>query len=562
MITSITVRRFKGIDDETIDLDEAVVLAGPNNSGKTTVLQAVATWQTAVNHWLTRRKPGETTAKARSGVQITRAQFTAIPVREMSLLWPGRQTSGVEAPPGRKRRIEIVLTGDEQGGWECGVEIEYGSRETANVRPLGSLEEADIEDWPPMPARDVRVVHIPPMSGISREEARHDRGLQDLLIGQGRPGEVLRNLLYEISQQQSDWASLCDNIRALFSFELVRPTYAESDPYIVAEYRPKLRDRPLDIANAGSGFLQVLLLFAFFYARPGSVLLLDEPDAHLHVILQKEMHDVLRRLASERQAQLLIATHSEVLLDATSPERVISFVKTKPRRLGHKVERDALREAMKRLTTTELLMAEETGAIIYLEDHSDERILSAWADVLDHPARSFLDRPFVHALRGSSVREANDHFFAFCSVIEPVSGLVILDGDNRGEGDEEQGRDGLRVVRWKRYEIENYLLVPRAIAAVSHWGDGPLTLEAVEKIFHKQVPSGTDLFDDGVAGLADLKASEKFLPQLLEATGRDLPKRDFFLIAAQMQPDEIHPEVVEKLDLIAETLGSREGGAT
>lgn len=561
MITSVTVRRFKGIDDEKIELDEAVVLAGPNNSGKTTVLQAIATWQTAVNHWLTRRKPGETTAKSRSGVQITRAQFTAIPVREMSLLWPGRQTSGVEAPPGRKRRIEIILTGDESGGWECGVEIEYGSRETANVRPLGSLEDADIADWPPMPARDLRVVHIPPMSGISREEARHNRGLQDLLIGQGRPGEVLRNLLYEISQQEDAWTNLCENIRGLFNFELVKPRYAEADPYIVAEYRPKVGDRSLDIANAGSGFLQVLLLFAFFYARPGSVLLLDEPDAHLHVILQKEMHDVLRRLASQRQAQLLIATHSEVLLDATSPERVISFVKTKPRRLAHKSERDALREAMKRLTTTELLMAEETGAIIYLEDHSDERILSAWANVLNHPARSFLDRPFVHALRGSSLREASNHFFAFRSVIEPVSGLVILDGDNSGEQAEESAQDGLRVVRWQRYEIENYLLVPRAIAALSGWGDGPLTLASVETAFHKQVPVGTDLFDDDVAGLAALKASEQFLPDLIRAAGRDLPKRDFFLIAAQMLPDEIHPEVVEKLDLIAATLGSRSQAA-
>ena len=45
---------------------------------------------------------------------------------------------------------------------------------------------------------NVLVVHIPPMSGISREEPRHDRGYQDLLIDLGRPGEVLRNLLYEV----------------------------------------------------------------------------------------------------------------------------------------------------------------------------------------------------------------------------------------------------------------------------------------------------------------------------------------------------------------------------
>jgi predicted ATPase len=553
MITSVTVRRFKSFGDETIELDEAVVLAGPNNSGKTTLLQAIATWHAALQQWLTRRTPGETTAKARSGVQMLRQQFTAIPVREMALLWQGRQTSGVEAPPGRKRRIEIILSGNDGGGWECGVEIEYGTPETVNVRPIGSLEGADISNWPPQEAMDVRVVHIPPMSGISREEPRHDRGYQDLLIGQGRPGEVLRNLLYEVSQQPQDWTGLCEHISTLFGFELLEPTYAESDPHIICEYRPENKARPLDIANAGSGFLQVLLLFAFFYARPGSVLLLDEPDAHLHVILQKEMHDVLRRIAADRRSQLLIATHSEVLLDATSPERVISFVKTRPRRLADRSERDALREAMKRLTTTELLMAEQTGAIIYLEDQSDERILSAWAGVLDHPARAFLDQPFVHQLGGNSVKAARDHFFAFRSVIEPVAGLVILDGDDRDIANDEDVGNGLRVVRWQRYEIENYLLIPRAIAAVGGWGEDTLIIDAVNKVFHREVPPGTDLFAD-VAGLSKIKASERFLPELLHAAGRDLAKRDFFLVAAQMRPEEIHSDVVDKLDLIAKTL--------
>ncbi len=38
----------------------------------------------------------------------------------------------------------------------------------------------------------------------------------------------------------------------------------------------------LDISSAGSGALQVLLLFAFLYARPATVILLDESDSHQH----------------------------------------------------------------------------------------------------------------------------------------------------------------------------------------------------------------------------------------------------------------------------------------
>jgi len=539
VITSITIRRFKRLADETFELGEAVVLAGPNNSGKTTLLQAIVTWQICLAHWLSRREPGKTTAKARAGVILSRQQFTAIPVREMNLLWQGRQTSGMEAPPGRKRRIEIIVRGDDDGGWECGLELEYGTPESVNVRPLGAREGADISAFPPEAAQRIDVVHIPPMSGIEREEPRRDRGLQDLLIGSGRPGEVLRNLLFEVSQDPRAWDELETHIRTLFDVELVKPTYGPADPHLICEYRPRSGARALDVANAGSGFLQVLLLFAFFYARPGSILLLDEPDAHLHVILQREVYDLLRRVAATRRSQLVIATHSEVLLNATSPENVISFVRRPPGRLSDTVQRDALREAMKRLSTTEMLLAEQVGAIIYLEDDSDERILSAWAEVLEHPARDFLRRSFTHALRGCDLSDARAHFFAFQSVVQPARGLVILDGDNRDQPTSETLPDGLLVSRWKRYEIENYLLIPRAIAAAGGWGDGTLMAEPVLREFRREVPEGSDLFGD-VAGLARLKASEAFLPGLLEAAGRPLPKRDYFLVAAEMTPDEIH----------------------
>lgn len=554
MVTSVTVRGFKRFEDETtFDLGEAIVLAGPNNSGKTTLLQAIALWQLGLRHWLSRREPGKTTAKARAGVILSRQQLTAIPVREMNLLWHGRQTSGAEAPQGRKRRIEIILRGDDDGGWECGIEFEYGTPESVNVRPRGAREGADISDFPHPAARRLEIVHIPPLSGIEREEPRRDRGYQDLLIGQGRPGEVLRNLLLEVSETPTAWSELESHISALFGVRILTPAYSTSTPHIICEYRPSKDARPLDVANAGSGFLQVLLLLAFFYARPNpTLLLLDEPDAHLHVILQREAYELLRRVAAAKRTQLILATHSEVLLDLSSPEQVISFVRKPPSKLAHQIDRDRLREALKRLSTTDLLLAEQSGAILYVEDGSDERVLSAWARVLGHEAAAFLDRPFVHPLRGNSLKEARDHFFAFRSVMEDVRGLVILDGDDR-EFLDGATPDGLVVSRWRRYEIENYLLIPRAIAAVGDWGPDTLIEEAVLRVFHEQVPAGADLFGEAIA-LRESKASIELLPGLLRAAGRELPKRDYFLIAEQMRLDEIHPEVKEKLDLIAETL--------
>ena len=55
---------------------------------------------------------------------------------------------------------------------------------------------------------------------------------------------------------------------------------------IQAEYQTRSGGPRFDISSAGRGFQQVLMLLAFLNTRPATVLLLDEPDAHLHLILR------------------------------------------------------------------------------------------------------------------------------------------------------------------------------------------------------------------------------------------------------------------------------------
>ena len=73
----------------------------------------------------------------------------------------------------------------------------------------------------------------------------------------------------------------------------------------------------------------------------------------------------------------------------------------------------------------------------------------------------------------------------------------------------------------------------------------------VDEWFWKQVPHGTDLFGNHVS-LTRIKASSEFLVPLLQDLGQHTEKRDLYLLAALMEATEIHPEVVEKLDRIAE----------
>jgi predicted ATPase len=561
MITKVTVEYFKLFERQEFELSDPIILAGPNNSGKTTLLQAIAVWQFGLQRWVAERD-ASSKAKKRTGVPVTRKDFTAIPLRDMKLLWTNTSFSlkkgeTDEGKPGYPRVIKIGLKGVTRGeAWELALEFRHQSSEQIYVKP--SPEHLDNL---PKAVKNFTAVHIPPFSGIGSEETRYDRPYQDLLIGQGRAGDILRNLLLEVYQrnEQSDWHVLSRQIEEIFGYGMQPPEY-EGKPFIVCDY---LRGVPsskgknslpqLDIASAGSGFHQVLLLLGFFYARPASVLLLDEPDAHLHIVLQKQIYERLRSIAAERACQLIIATHSEVLIDGTSPELILSFYR-EPHKLLSNTERDQVREALKRLTVSELLLAERSKRILYVEGETDFGLLSAWARVLDHPLKAwFSNTPFWHSNQGRNPKESRAHFFALKAVQAKIKGFLLLDGDNRDLEEREVSAEGLRIGRWTRYESESYLLHPDALIRFIAERVGQLFAEPAKDYLKDQLPPA--FFRDPLGEhdfLRSMPASKSLLPGLFKAAQFQLTKQDYYLIAEQMSPDEVHPEVRKKLDAIQE----------
>ena len=51
MLTKLTVRNFKRFGEIEVELGNSVVFVGPNNSDKTSAMQALALWDIGIKRW-------------------------------------------------------------------------------------------------------------------------------------------------------------------------------------------------------------------------------------------------------------------------------------------------------------------------------------------------------------------------------------------------------------------------------------------------------------------------------------------------------------------------------
>ena len=545
-ITKATIRNFKRFKDETFVLDGNVVIAGPNNCGKTTLLQAIATWSLALERWRElseHRHYDSVYCKA----PISRQSFYSVPLYTFELLWN-------ECFFDSELQIEIELTCDNIS---IPIEIVADSTEQVYVGPAHNVDRELLQN-----GNLPRPVFVPAMTGISTEEPVYQQPKINQLLGQGKPGDVLRNLLVETHQNQEAWERLTKSICAMFGYDLLPPN--TEGPNIIAEYQHSKTEARFDIASAGSGFLQVLMLMTFLNSRPGTVLLLDEPDAHLHVILQDKIYSELRAAAQANDSQLIIATHSEVVINAVDPRELCALVGT-PRKLADDDEKSSLIRSLSALSNMDIMLALEEPYILYVEGHTDLDILRAWANQLDHPVRDFMThifwKPAVSEARTKSKGiKAQEHFESLLLAQEDMRGVQISDRDNNESIPERKTASDGKLLKlcWRRYEIENYLIHPAALARFVEKIVGAhatlANIDAMREEMRKHLPGmvvDEPLKDEDI--LISTKMRNSILPGILEAAGLpNLPYTRYAEIAAVMLPDEIHPEITEKLNAIAE----------
>ena len=571
MLTHLICRNFKNFGEVEVELGNPVIFIGPNNSGKTTALQALALWEIGLKRWNEKRK-GKTAPEKRPGVTINRRDLISIPVPNARLLWRNLNLRDGQKVEGKQRtqnvRIDITVAGVTGGkAWTCGLEFDYANEESFYCRPLRTAEDTGkvVAAMPiPEEASDFSIAFLPPMSGLTANESRLDPGAINVRIGEGRTAEVLRNLCYQVATDNPQkWERLCEQIHALFGVHLDEPNYIPERGEIEMGYRD-ISGTILDISASGRGLQQTLLLLTYIAAHPKSVLLLDEPDAHLEILRQRQIYQILTEEARENGSQIIAASHSEVLLEEAANRDVVIAFLGKPHRIDDRSSQ--LHKSLRTIGFDEYYQAAQQGWVLYLEGATDLAILREFAKKLSHEAASVLERPYVHYI-GNQPQKARDHFYGLREAKPDLVGFCLCDRLDSGL----QTGTALREYAWQKREIENYII--RSKQVLIEWchaeverqfGSQMFSAEWVPTLEEKiaEIEGARETLRQPLPWSADIKVTDDFLDILFEkffeAVGIPnlMRKTNYHILVTHLTAADIDPEVSSVLDSILEVANS------
>lgn len=308
-IERITLERFKQVSEATINLSPINILVGGNNAGKSSVLEGI--------HF-------SVAAAVASRIADTKT-FT----QESLLFCPTRDFVNLRhAAPYKNQSnfgyLRVYASADEDE-YSANIKI-YRGRNEGNVgcdlSGTFALRQLISGDDRPFS------VYVPGLSGIPQIEECRTESIIRRGVASGDANLYLRNVLLLIDKS-GKLQELINSMRAVFpGFHISITFNPKTDLHIRVEVSlngPYGDKTPLELV--GTGVQQALQIFSYVVLFRPYLLLLDEPDSHLHPDNQGLLAKALLTIASGTDTKVIISTHSRHLVDALYDESNLIWMK-------------------------------------------------------------------------------------------------------------------------------------------------------------------------------------------------------------------------------------------
>lgn len=370
VLESITVRKFKAVKEATIPLDSVTILVGPNGCGKSSVLQAI--------HWAARAASYVMPKNTKEMISFERLDY--VPSSEpLTTLHKGELKSDSGSNP-----VEVVFAHRPSG--EESIHATIRIRAARNRGGITAYMDGGSAVTPYKQRFQFITTYIPGLAGLSEKESILAQPTLRRQAASGDAGGVLRNILLNLRSRREGeederrgverLAKLNELVQQVHPGVVVDVAFDEREDYhISATIRTnELADYSRPLETAATGVLQVVQIFAYLILFEPKVMLIDEPDAHLHPNKQERLIETLERAAPDYNTQVILSTHSPHIVRAASPITKLVWMK------GGTVETED-DEVIRRLLGWGGL---DKAALFFVEDEDDKplrAVLRQWPDL-------------------------------------------------------------------------------------------------------------------------------------------------------------------------------------
>ena len=456
-ISQIKIKNFKAIKVAKLPLSQFNVIVGPNGSGKSSVLQAL--------HWVIQcgRNPAVDANKdyaSGSTLSLSNASYMPSPDYKNSgnsgtygnradanrldlSIWA---RTPADTGPDVRHRAKLWLKAARNEG--VSVHIPSNNEITTAIRAQ---------------AREFSA-YIPGLAGIPLSEERRAHSIVLRQAAAGDANTVLRNILHLLAlreNDQEDPSTPMTELQTLVSKAIRRTelkiTFDDKKDYsIQAHFKTDAMSeyRPLELA--GIGFLQSIQIFAYILLYRPRLLLIDEPDSHLHPDAQQRLVTEIANAAKKHDCQVIMTTHSPSVVRAMPEGANMIWMQ------NGKVQKDA--EAARLRMGWGIL---DKNLVLLTEDKNIDQLrlfLSQWPD---------LDRQVaIWPLNGSGNLPKADVVDGLRNLLGDVPILLHRDGDMMNDAEKslwkaKWGLDDQQAWVTQGADIEAYFVNADYCAAVS-----------------------------------------------------------------------------------------------
>lgn len=356
MIKRLVIQNFKSLVAFECDFASFNIVVGANNSGKTSILQAMHLLTSLVQaHQL---HTGGRADRFVLGAQ----QLLYSPMLQLSAILP------LGAPASTTTTVAVDLRGGDDSVKTVSAAVQF--------RPDGSVEVVLTNAAALEPLRDLSnpyAIHLAGFMGLAQVEGSIGFGALRRAVARGHANVSLRNTLRELSENRIGWHSFQQAVNDVFSGVELRVNFDPlTDEHVAVTLMHGASELPLDAV--GTGTLQAIQILAYLHLFKPRVLLLDEPDSHLHPDNQRRMIRALWRESERGYTQVIATTHSRHVLDA-KPELAKLLVVSNGTLVKGAEERPiALLMELGAIDDTERLVSGAVKCVIATEDTDTEEV--------------------------------------------------------------------------------------------------------------------------------------------------------------------------------------------